>query len=146
MLYIGSDHGGYDLKEDIKKFLDLHSLKYVDVGPKDLDPQDDYPKFSADLGREVAKDPESNRGILMCRSGQGVCIVANKIRGIRAATAWNEKVAEASVKDDNANVLCLPSDYISTEAAEGIVLAWLNTQFSGEERHRRRLAEIESLE
>jgi ribose 5-phosphate isomerase B len=146
MLYIGSDHGGYELKEDLKAFLDNKGVKYVDVGPKKLDPADDYPKFSAEVARKVAEKPEEHQGLLMCRSGQGVCIAANKIKGARAATAWNEKVAQASRQDDNANILCLPSDYISAETAESILGAWLNAKFTGEERHRRRLSEIESLE
>lgn len=146
MIYLGSDHGGFNLKEDLKKFLDAEKIAYKDLGPFTLHPKDDYPKFSAKVAKAVQRSPEKNLGILMCRSGQGVCVAANKFKGIRAAVAWNELLAKASRKDDAANVLCLPSDYISTEVAEDIVKAWLVTPFSGEERHKRRLKEIEGFE
>lgn len=146
MLYIGSDHGGYNLKEQLKQYFEKNGIQYQDVGPFSLDPQDDYPKFSAEVAKKVAEDPQNNRGILLCRSGQGVCIAANKIKGVRAATSWNEAVAEASRHDDNANVLCLPSDYISEEQAQSVVESWLKAEFTQEDRHRRRLAEIQELE
>ena len=146
MLYIGSDHGGHPLKEDLKKFLAKQKIDFVDIGPNRLDPRDDYPEFSAKVAREISKDPQNNKGILLCRSGHGVCIVANKFKNVRAALCWNEQVAKASRNDDDANVLCLPSDYISAEIAEEITKVWLNTPFSDEARHQRRIREIKTLE
>ncbi len=145
MIYLGSDHGGYALKEDLKKFLKKEKINFTDLGPSSLNPKDDYPRFSEKVARAVQKDLKNNKGILICRSGQGVCIAANKFAGIRAALSWNELLAKASRNDDNVNILCLPSDYISAEVAEDITKIWLITPFSGEDRHQRRLAEIEEL-
>src|SRR6266481_7931343 len=125
MIYIGSDHGGYKLKEDLKRFMLRHKLPFEDLGPSKLDPFDDYPFFAKKVAEAVSKDPGKNRGILMCRSGHGVCIVANKFKGVRAALCWNDQLAVASRKDDDANVLCLPSDYISCEIAEEVLKTWL---------------------
>lgn len=146
MIYIGSDHGGYNLKEDLKNFLQRQNIAFIDVGPNRIDPRDDYPEFSAKVARAVSKDPQNNKGILLCRSGHGVSIVANKFKNVRAALCWNEQVAKASRKDDDANILCLPSDYISPETAEEVTAAWLSAPFSGEERHNRRILEIKALE
>ena len=146
MLYIGSDHGGYNLKEDLKKFLEKERIHFIDVGPKRADPGDDYPEFGAKVAKEVSRDPQSNKGILLCRSGHGVSIVANKFKNVRAALCWNEKVAKASRNDDDSNILCLPSDYISPESAEDITKVWLDTPFSDEDRHQRRIREIKALE
>lgn len=146
MLYLGSDHGGYALKEELKKFLDKQGVAFSDVGPNRIDPQDDYPEFGSKVAAEVSKDAQNNKGILMCRSGHGVSIVANKFKNVRAALCWNEQVARASRRDDDANVLCLPSDYISPEIAEEITKVFLNTPFSPEERFVRRIREIKALE
>lgn len=145
MLYIGSDHGGYKLKEDLKKLLQKRKVKFADVGPLKLNDQDDYPPYAKKVAQAVQKDPDKNRGILLCRSGQGVCIAANKFKGVRAALCWNEAVAKHSRNDDDANVLCLASDFISTEMAEDIILTWLDTPFSFEQRHIRRLKEINNF-
>jgi len=146
MLYIGSDHGGYALKEELKAFLKKEGVAFVDVGPNRIDPKDDYPEFSAKVAREISKEPHNNRGILMCRSGHGVSIVANKFKNVRAALCWNEQVARAARNDDDANILALPSDYISPEIAEEITRVFLKTPFSGEDRHERRIREIKALE
>ncbi|GAC1412233.1 MAG: hypothetical protein NVSMB66_0710 [Candidatus Doudnabacteria bacterium] len=143
MIYIASDHGGYKLKEDLKKFLSKKKIALTDLGPEKLDPNDDYPIYAKKVAEAVAKDLQNNKGILICRSGQGVCIVANKVKGIRAALAWNEVVAKHSRRDDDANILCLPSDYVSTEVAEDATLLWLKTEFSTEEKYARRLKEID---
>lgn len=145
MLYLGSDHGGYPLKEEIKKFLTAESIDFEDLGGSG-DPTDDYPEFSAKVAKAVQQDLVNNKGVLFCRSGQGVCIAANKFKGIRAGLAWNELVAKAGRNDDDINVLCLPADYVSTEVAIDILKAWLVTPFSAEDRRIRRIQEIESLE
>lgn len=165
MLYIASDHGGFELKTKLVLWLSKeYGDRIADLGPAKLDPKDDYPKFAAKVATAVASwrvgelrvgnkkletrnpQPEIDLGILLCRSGQGVCIAANKFPGIRAALAWNEKTAKASRHDDHANVLCLPSDYISFAAAKAIVKAWLQTPYGNEARHKRRIKEISKLE
>ncbi len=146
MLYLGSDHGGFKLKEDLKKFLRKEKIAFVDVGARRLRPQDDYPNYAAKVARGVQKHFAGNQGILICRSGHGVCIVANKFKGIRAALAWNVAVAEHSRNDEDANVLCLPADYISAATAKKIVSAWLKTNFAFKRRYIRRIEEMLKLD
>lgn len=146
MIYIGADHGGYKLKEQLKKFLAKKKLEFVDVGAKKLKAGDDYPDYAKIVGKKVSQNPMQNLGLLICRSGQGVCIVANKFQHVRAALVWNTKEAEMSRKDDMANVLCLPSDYISQKEAEAIVKVWFETPYSTDARHLRRVKKISSLE
>jgi ribose 5-phosphate isomerase B len=146
MLYIGSDHRGYKVKEDIEKFLESRKVAFVDVGDKKFKPGDDYPDYSKKVAAAVSKDPAKNSGIVLCGSGQGVCIVANKFKNVRAIVAWDEAVAVASRHDDDANVLCLPADFASPELCERIVAAFLGTKFSFEKAHIRRLEEISDIE
>lgn len=146
MIYIGADHGGYKLKEQIKKFLSKKKLDFEDLGAKTLKAGDDYPDYAKLVAKKVSQNPLRNVGILICRSGQGVCIVANKFTHVRAALVWNTKEAEMSRIDDMTNVLCLPSDYISQKEAEAIVDVWLKTPFSTDARHMRRVKKISALE
>ena len=146
MIYIGADHRGYKIKEDIEKFLKLRKVVFTDVGDKKLVSGDDYPDYSAKVAAAVSKDPAKNLGIALCGSGQGVCTVANKFKNVRAVVAWDEAVAAAARHDDDANVLCLPADYASPELCERIVAAFLDTKFSFEPRHIRRLQEISDIE
>jgi len=146
MIYIGADHGGFKMKEQIKKFLAKKKLEFLDVGAKTLKAGDDYPDYAKLVAKKVSQNPLRNVGILICRSGQGVCIVANKFTNVRAALVWNEKEAKMSRTDDMTNVLCLPSDYIYTKDAEKIVEVWLSTPFSIEARHVRRVKKISALE
>ncbi len=146
MIYIASDHGGFELKADLIAELKRLKIPFRDLGPKRYSPKDDYPEFSAKVAKAVAKKPKTDQGILICRSGAGVCIAANKFKGIRAALCWNEQVAKASRQDDDANILCLPSDYISPELALRTTQAWLGTSFSFEPRHLRRIDELNKLE
>ena len=146
MIYIGSDHGGFALKEEIKKFLTLEGLNFEDLGAAELTPGDDYVDYAALVAQNVAADPQDSFGILMCRSGQGVNIVANKFKGVRAALVWNTKEAQMSRTDDLTNVLSLPADYISVDDAKDIVKTWMETPMGTEERHLRRIEKIKSLE
>ncbi len=146
MIYIGSDHRGYKLKEILKNY--LRELNYVweDLGANELNPDDDYPDFALAVAKKVAEDLENNRGILICGSGVGVDIVANKVRGIRSALCFDVKQAQMSRNDDNANVLSLPADYISESLAKEIVKTWLETPFSGSEHYVRRTEKIKKIE
>lgn len=146
MIYIGADHGGYKMKEQLKKFLKKQKLEFVDVGAKKEIKNDDYPDYAKLVGKKVSLNPMQNLGILICRSGQGVCIVANKFKHVRASLVWNEKEAKMSRVDDMSNVLCLPSDYISEKEVEVIVIKWLKTPYSTEARHVRRIKKISALE
>jgi len=146
MIYIASDHGGYKLYAQLKKFLHQQKLEFKDFGPTKFKDGDDYPDYGVKVAKQVSKNPVSNLGILLCRSGQGMCIVANKFSGVRAAVVWNIKQARLSRNDDMANVLCLPSDFLNTQQAEAIVKTWLATPYSTDQRHMRRIKKISSLE
>ncbi len=146
MIYIASDHGGFKLKEQLKKFLANQKLAHTDLGPKKFEADDDYPDYAAKVAMKISRNPIRDCGILICRSGQGVCIVANKFANVRAGLVWNAKESEMSRIDDMTNVLCLPSDYITDKQAEQILSIWLNTSYSSEERHIRRIRKITDLE
>jgi len=146
MIYIGSDHRGYNLKEKLKIYLTELGFVFDDLGAKELIPDDDYPDYALAVAQKVAEDPENNRGILICGSGIGVDIVANKIKGIRSALCFDVKQAQASRNDDNANILSLSANFISESLAKEIVKIWLETPFSGEENHARRIDKIKKIE
>lgn len=145
-IYMGSDHRGFELKEHLKAFLQNLAYPVIDLGAVAHDESDDYPAFAAAVARRVSQDLGEGRGIVFCGSGVGVSIVANKFQGIRAALAWNADVAHASRADDDANVLALAADFTRPDEAERIASVWLQTPFSGGERHQRRLDEIRTLE
>lgn len=145
-IYLASDHAGFHLKE--KLFASLSKAKYdvEDVGDKVLDPADDYPQFAyAATTKVLGSEDEDPRAILICGSGQGMCIAANRIRGIRAALCWDEAVAKEARNDDDSNVLCIPARFIDEAKAQAVIETWLKTAFSKAERHTRRIREIEEL-
>lgn len=146
MIYIGADHGGYKLKEKLKRFLRSQKVEFQDLGAAKLVKNDDYPDYAAKVAKQISSNPLKHIGILICRSGQGVCITANKFRNVRAVVVWNTEEAKVSRNDDMSNVLCLPSDYISPGVAERIVETWLDTPYSVEPRHVRRIKKISDLE
>lgn len=146
LLYIGSDHKGFNLKEKLKTFIANKGYSAVDKGNFRLEPDDDYTDFAAAVAQEVAVDPNNRRGILICGSGAGVCITANKFPAIRAALVLNPDQSYYSRSDLNANILCLSADFTDEETAEKILAVWLQTPFSGEERHQRRIKKIEEAE
>ncbi|HPD73868.1 MAG TPA: RpiB/LacA/LacB family sugar-phosphate isomerase [Patescibacteria group bacterium] len=145
MIYISSDHRGLELKKYLVESLVSVGLGIVDLGPKDSDPEDDYPDFAKLVAEKIQEDFE-NMGVLICANGVGISIAANKLDGIRAALSWNPKHAASSRNDDGTNVLVLPADYITKEEALEILHTWLSTNFSGEDRHIRRIQKIAELE
>lgn len=146
LIYIGADHRGFQLKESLKNYLKNSGYEMVDVGNDKYIAGDDYPDFAALVARKISLDPETSRGILLCGSGVGVDIAANKFKNVRSALAFNTEQAAASRSDDNTNVLSLAADYLSEDDAKKILSVWLATDFSGEERHQRRLRKIEDIE
>lgn len=146
MIYLATDHRGFVLKEKLKNYLVETGCEIEDMGAFSYDKDDDYPDFAAAAAEKVSEDLETNRAILLCGSGHGADIVANKFRGVRAALCWNTAVAKQSREHDGANVLVLSADWLTEEQAREIVSAWLETGFSGEERHQRRIKKIEETE
>lgn len=143
-VYLGADHAGFELKNRIREHLAHNGYDVEDVGPHTLDPVDDYPKYAYLVSTKVLGEDES-RGILVCGSGQGVCMAANRVRGIRAALVWSQEMARETRRDNDSNVLCLASRFTDEDTIMGIVDNWLEEKFSGEERHIRRLDELEEL-
>jgi len=139
-VYLGSDHAGFKLKNKLKKFLDSLGVTYVDVGNLKLDPKDDYPKYAKDVAKLTVK--KKTFGILVCGSGQGVCIAANKIKGSRAVNVNTVKDAELTRLHNAANVLCL-SGKLKEDLVKKIIKKFLFTMFSKEPRHQRRIKQLE---
>lgn len=145
MLYISSDHRGFEAKDKIKSFLETAGVEHEDLGPHEYNPDDDYPDFAFSLGEKVAEN-EADRGILLCGSGVGICIAANKVRGVRAAYAESKEHAIKAREDDDTNVLVLDVMTFDPTRDFPLIEAWLHTPFSNEERHRRRVEKIKEYE
>ena len=143
-IYIGSDHGGFEFKRKLIELLKSQGYKLVDVGPASYDKGDDFVDYAEKACREILAG--GGRGILICRSGHGMAIVANKFLGIYATVCWNKDSAIRGKKDENINVICIPADLITAEEAKEIVMAWLNTPFESIERRNRRLGKIHDIE
>ncbi len=141
---VGSDHGGFRLKEIMVGFLSGRGHEVIDLGAHDTEPSD-YPDFSRAVS-EAILDQKAERGILICGSGVGASVAANKFPGIRAAVCHDTFSAHQGVEDDQMNVLCLGERVIGPELAKEIVLRFLDARFSGAERHVRRLKKVEAIE
>lgn len=143
MIIIGSDHAGYRLKESIKKYLVESGEVFEDLGTYSED-SCDYPIFAERVAKSIA-DGEGVKGILICGSGIGVSIAANKVKGVRAALCMNSELAEMSRRHNDANILCLAARYTDLREAKNMVKIFLNTGFEGG-RHQRRVKEIKDIE
>lgn len=146
MIYLGADHGGFPLKAQIAEWLTEWKLPFVDLGAHTLDPADDYPAFAFAVAEAVSKEPNEHKGILACRSAGGVVIAANKVRGIRAVAPFNNLAAQHSREHNDANVLGLSGDWLQTDEVKQLLRTWLDTPFSGDARHARRLQAITDYE
>jgi len=148
-VYLGADHRGFKLKEELRVWLLENKISVEDLGAFKYNQDDDYPLFAQAVAKNVAADLEKNigaRGIVICGSGVGVDIVANKVDHIRSGLAVSAKQVEEAREDDDINVLAIPSDFVSGEEAKKIIKIFLKTKFSKEERKIRRLGEIEEIE
>lgn len=146
MIYLAADHRGFLLKEEIKRYLLGLGVEVKDAGPEQLVSTDDYVDYAEAACVKIVKNTSLHKGILLCGSGHGLDMVANKYKGIRAALCFNEKVAVQSREHENTNVLILASDWVKAAEAKAIIKVWLETKFTGEERHVRRLKKIEKIE
>jgi ribose 5-phosphate isomerase B len=144
-VYLGSDHAGFELKAALIEWLKQAGHEPVDCGPSSLDPADDYPPYVMHAASKAVNDPGS-LGIVIGGSGNGEAIAANKIKGVRAAIAWSDETAQLARLHNNANVLSLGARMYSIEDAVGFARVFVETAFSGEPRHTRRLEEIATYE
>ncbi len=142
---VSADHGGFELKEKITILLKGMGLDVVDFGATELDDKDDYPDFVIPMARAIVKG-EVESGIACCGSGVGACVAVNKIGGIRASLVADVFSARQGVEDDDLNIICLGGRVIGQSHAYEIVKAFINAEFSGAERHKRRLAKVAALE
>lgn len=144
-IYIGADHAGWEMKAGLEEYLKNKNYNVIDMGNKDLVEDDDYPDFGYAVAKRIIADKNS-KGVVICGNAQGVCIVSNKVKGIRAATVFNTDVAKTSRTDDDSNILCLPARHLEIKEAKKITDTWLETSFSGEDRHVRRLEKVSKIE
>lgn len=145
-IYIGADHNGFELKQRLTAYLERNGYIVSDEGELTPDPQDDYPLFAAKVVAAMkASDDREPRGVLICGSGQGICIAANRFKGIRAAVCSDAEEARAGRNDDDTNVLCLPARMVTEAQAESILRVWLDTGFAGASRFKRRISQLDEL-
>lgn len=141
---VGADHAGFELKQHVAALLRTLGVEVLDLGTTSSDPVD-YPDFAEAVGRAV-QDGQAWRGVVVCGSGAGACIAANKLHGVRAALAHDTYTAHQAVEHDDANVLCLGSRIVGSAVADELVTSFLRARFTGEERHLRRLDKVNALE
>lgn len=147
-IYIGADHGGFHLKQQLVEYLARSGYEVEDEGNLKLDPDDDYPQFAARVASKVlASKDRDPRGILICKGAQGMGMAANRFKGIRAAVVWDAHEAYMTRNDNDSNVLCLSARLFETEneTVHGTLETWLSTPFSSAARHHRRVRELDEL-
>jgi ribose 5-phosphate isomerase B len=144
-IYLGADHNGFELKAKLASFLERSGYEIADEGDVKLHPDDDFPQFASRVCVKLLDETADARGILICGSGQGMCMAANRFKGIRASLCWNIREARSSRNDDDSNVLCLSASSLDQPEAERIVLTWLSTPFAGAPRFKRRLQQLDNL-
>lgn len=143
-IYIASDHGGFELKNFLVKELKNNGFVVEDAGPFEYNALDNYPETTKEALKRIQENPKC-RAILICRNGVGVNIFANRHKNVRAGLSWETRHAKSHRLDDNTNVLTLPADYITKKQATKIAIEWLKTEFSKEDRHIKRIEQIEGL-
>jgi RpiB/LacA/LacB family sugar-phosphate isomerase len=141
MIYIAADHAGFELKNELINYFSTNNIEFEDLGPYEFTPDDDYTEYVLKLVERVRYN-ENSLGILLCRNGVGVSMLANKFKGIRCALTFSSKHAVSAKNDDNTNVLALPADYLEKDAVIETVKSWVDAPFSSEERHLRRVNRV----
>ncbi len=144
-IYIGADHRGFQLKQDLLDRLQ-RDHEIIDEGDKSLNQNDDFPQYALKVAHAVRQDGDKTaRGVLLCGSGQGVAMAANRLKGVRACVGYSREAAQSSRNDDDSNVICLPADDMNSERAYEIVELWLRTPFADAPRFVRRIKEMDDL-
>ncbi|MFA6394166.1 MAG: ribose 5-phosphate isomerase B [Patescibacteria group bacterium] len=139
-IYLASDHAGVEMKKTLKELLERNKYAVYDLGTKN-DTSVDYPDYAKKIAKAVQNDTKS-KGILICGTGIGMCMTANKIKGIRAALCYNVLTAKLSREHNDANILCLGARTTTIDMAKKITVAWIKTKHEGGERHARRIKKI----
>jgi ribose 5-phosphate isomerase B len=143
-IYLGADHNGFAYKQQIADFLQRSGHEVIDDSGSDLRPEDDFPLFAGKVAHNILSDNDTQvRGILICGSGQGMCMAANRFKGIRASLCWNLTEAKSARNDDDSNVLCLSAKELDLATTEAIITTWLNTPFAAADRYVRRLKQLD---
>ncbi len=144
-IFLGADHGGYELKNAVYEHL-VHSGHQVeDLGAKTLDPGDDFPQYAYAVATKVLGEEGDVRGLLFCKRANGMAMAANRVGGIRAAVGWDMESVMESREDNDANILCVPTLMLDQQSAFDIIDKWLETKFAAEERYIRRNQQIDEL-
>lgn len=145
-IYVGADHNGFHLRNNLIDYLKRAGHDVQDDGDDRLDPQDDFPVFAAKVVHHVlaSADPEP-RGILICGSGQGMCMAANRFKGIRACMGYDRESIVATRRDEDSNILCLAARILEKDKVNVLVETFLNTPFAGLGRYQRRIQEMDNL-
>jgi ribose 5-phosphate isomerase B len=145
-IYLGADHNGFDYKTELMEQLKTDGHDVIDCGDLSRDQNDDFPQFASQVVTALLGDSgDQARGILVCGSGQGMCMAANRFKGIRASLCWDREEARSARNDDDSNVLCLSSRALDFDTTMAVVQAWLSTPFAGAPRFVRRLKELDQL-
>lgn len=145
-IFIGADHNGFRLRSSLIDYLKRAGYDVVDDGDAQLDPKDDFPIFAQKVVTDILGSKDSDaRGILICGSGQGMCMAANRFNGIRALLGYDRESVRSARNDDNANILCLPANVLEKDKAFVLVETFLNTPFAGASRFARRIQELDNL-
>lgn len=145
-IYLGSDHAGFEMKNQIKSYLEKEGYEVEDFGALSFDPKDDYPDFIKPVAQKISQNPDDDRGIILGRNGQGEAVTANRFRNVRAVVFYGGpgEMIKLSKEHDNSNILSLGARFLNEEEAIQAVKLWLETPFSGDERHIRRLSKIDN--
>lgn len=146
MIYIAADHKGLELKASINSWLKGRGFEFEDLGAYEYDHNDDYVDLAVDAGQRVAQNPENHRAILICGSGVGMCMAANKVKGVRAGLGFVSDQVHAARKDDNINILALPAENVGEIQAINLVETFLETEFVKSENYLRRIEKITRYE
>ncbi len=144
-VFLGSDHNGYAAKNDIFGYLSTREIDVEDVSSKELNPDDDFPTFAQLAATKLLGSDDDARAILLCGSGQGMCMAANRFKGIRACLGYNHNSVVSARNDDDANVLCLPANELSQTEMRKLTDLFLETEFDGAARFKRRIQEMDSI-
>ena len=145
-IYLAADHRGFELKNKLKEWLVDEGHEVTDLGADKYDEGDDYPDFGIPLAKQVSASKEKSLGVTICGSGVGMSVATGKVEGVRSVVVSDAVMTQAARRDDNINVIALGSDFIDFEKAKEIVKAAIETDFSGEERHKRRVGKIMEYE